>query len=173
MNFSSAQNFMQNTDATPPARAPANKELSTKSKYPSKNLTKHLSTLSALPKAKGKGQTKTVTPKVRDESWREIFATLIDVADGEAPKTRPDIGKYANAADELRRLNVTATEIKARATRYRQTYGAMMLTPSALVRNWSSMATPQRDWNPLDSRTTTIGTAGSCKYPAAIIMGAS
>lgn len=83
---------------------------------------------------------KTAKAAQRDDAWRDLFGALVESCDGERPATRAEQGKYATACDELRRIGATADDVRARSREYRKRYGAVSLTPPALVRNWSSVA---------------------------------
>lgn len=77
----------------------------------------------------------------RDDQWREVFGALIAACGGTRPETKSEQGKYARAADELRALGATASDVNARARQWSKTY-TVPLTPPALVRNWSAMTPP-------------------------------
>ena len=71
--------------------------------------------------------------------------------------TRTERGRLNRAAKELRELGVDPSEISARASAYCQTFPSCVLTPQALVGNWSLLEQEIARRSNLDRLTGLIG----------------
>lgn len=71
----------------------------------------------------------------------EIFDAVVQVCQLEAASlTKASRGEVNAVVKQLREVDATPSQIKARAVKYRQRYPSSTLTPSALAKHWAGLA---------------------------------
>lgn len=73
-------------------------------------------------------------PRKRDEVWDTLVAVI-----GYTPRTRTERGAWNSARKQLREADATPQQVRDRAAMYVRRWPGMSLTPSALVKHWSSL----------------------------------
>ena len=80
-------------------------------------------------------------PKVKDNLFETVAQACGINLTG---MTRSARGQLNKACKELREIEATAEQVKAKAKAYRTQYPNATLTPTALVKHWSSFATVEK-----------------------------
>ena len=90
--------------------------------------------LAAAPREEAKPK----APRPKDPLWEAMLEVCGINGD---TLTRSSRGQLNSAVKELRDVGATADEVRAKAGVYRKTWPAVSLTPTALVKHWSQLAT--------------------------------
>ena len=84
-------------------------------------------------------------PKVERRTKDNLFETVAQACGiNLTGMTRSARGQLNKACKELREIEATAEQVKAKAKAYRTQYPNATLTPTALVKHWSSFATVEK-----------------------------
>ena len=84
-------------------------------------------------------------PKVERRAKDNLFETVAQACGiNLTGMTRSARGQLNKACKELREIDATAEQVKAKAKAYRTQYPNATLTPTALVKHWSSFATVEK-----------------------------
>lgn len=72
-----------------------------------------------------------------------LWEALVEVCGADADEmTKNERGKYNAALKQLKDVNATPEQLRARAARYKREYPNISLTPTALCNRWSSLKPP-------------------------------
>lgn len=147
-NFAKHQTINKKTDSKlpPPESADTSHEMSAPAPLPED----YGSPTAPLPpkrREEKRREENTATPTAPRTNLRvvdEIFEAIIEVCYGKPPDelTRDERGRANKATAQLREVNATAGEIKARARAYRKRSPGFPLTPQTLTKAWTDLGAP-------------------------------
>ena len=85
-------------------------------------------------------------PRVDDHS--ELFSALVEVCGYTAPIPGPEGSKIGKCAKQLREIEATPDDVRARAKAYRKRWPGIDLTPTGLVSNWAQVTAKENGRGP-------------------------